>query len=100
MQGNPNKTEADFPGQLVFRNSRGHKITRNLFGQAIVRACQKAGIEPWSPNMLRHAAATKILAAFDIESARAILGHGSSEVTRIYAEPDLGVAMAIAAKIG
>jgi len=90
----------DFAGQLVFRNRRGRKIARNVFAGAIARACKRAGIPVFQPNMVRHSAATKILAAYDIESAKMILGHSNSEVTRIYAEPDREKTIAIAAKLG
>ena len=90
----------DFPDMLVFRNNRRRKITRNLYGQAIARACQKAGIEPWSPNRLRHSAATRIRAQYGLEAAQVILGHASATMTETYAEKNLGAAVAIAAKMG
>ncbi len=86
--------------QLVFRNSRGHRVTRGRFGEAIVQACRKAGIEPWSPNQLRHSAATKIRAAYDLESAQLILGHSSASTTEIYAERNLKSAILIAERMG
>jgi len=90
----------DFPTQLVFRNSRGHKVTRNLFRKAIGKACGKAGIPAWSPNMLRHAAATPIRRQYGLEAAQVVLGHSNAATTEIYAERNLGLACDIAAKMG
>lgn len=88
------------PAMLVFRNSRGRKITRNLYGQAITRACRKAGIEPWAPNQLRHSAASRIADANGIEAASQVLGHSSIDMTQVYVERNLKSACAIAAKMG
>lgn len=43
----------------------------------------------WSPNQLRHNAATLIRERYGIELARIILGHSSVATTEIYAEVDL-----------
>ena len=42
----------------------------------------------WSPNQLRHTAATRIRAEYGIETARIILGHEDVSTTAIYAEQD------------
>ncbi len=54
----------------------------------------------WSPNQLRHSAATEIRNAFGIEAAQVVLGHASLSVTEIYAERDLALAASIARKLG
>ena len=54
----------------------------------------------WHPNQLRHAAATRIRAAFGVEAASTILGHSNLETTQIYAESNQQCAAEIAAKIG
>ncbi|MCC6784263.1 MAG: site-specific integrase [Planctomycetes bacterium] len=56
------------------------------YRRAIRRACEDAGIEPWSPNQLRHAAATRIRRELGIEAAQAVLGHRLIETTQVYAE--------------
>lgn len=89
-----------FPAQLVFRTRRGHKINRNLFGAAIWQACRKAGIERWSPNQLRHSAATKIRKQFGAEAAQIILGHSNLSTTEIYAEKNINQAVQIARDFG
>lgn len=54
----------------------------------------------WSPNQLRHSAATKIRAQFGLEAAQATLGHSAADTTLIYAERAEGVALAVAEKVG
>ena len=39
----------------------------------------------WSPNRLRHAAATEIRREVGLEEAQIILGHSRADVTQIYA---------------
>ncbi len=54
----------------------------------------------WSPNQLRHNAATFLRKEFGIEAARVVLGHASSAVTEVYAELDLNRAADIMAQVG
>jgi integrase len=54
----------------------------------------------WSPHQLRHTAATRIRKEFDIEAAKAVLGHSATNVTGIYAEIDRGRAVQVAKMIG
>jgi integrase len=54
----------------------------------------------WSPNQLRHNAATYLRKQFGIEAARVILGHSSAAVTEIYAELDYAKAADIMAQVG
>ncbi|WP_442485131.1 tyrosine-type recombinase/integrase [Aeoliella sp. SH292] len=54
----------------------------------------------WSPNQLRHAAATSIRKHFGLEAAQIVLGHASANVTQIYAERDLGKGIEVARAIG
>ncbi|MGK0433575.1 MAG: integrase [Planctomycetota bacterium] len=56
------------------------------YRRAVARACGKAGVARWSPNQLRHSAATRIRKEFGIESAQAVLGHRNLETTQVYAE--------------
>lgn len=65
----------------------------NSYRQAIQRACDEAEVPRWSPNQLRHAAATRIRKEYGLEVARTVLGHSSSAVTEIYAELDLNQAV-------
>jgi integrase len=54
----------------------------------------------WSPNQLRHAAATEIRKQFGIEAAQVTLGHSRADVTQIYAERDHTLAARVAAEVG
>ena len=54
----------------------------------------------WSPNRLRHSAATHLRKQFGIEAARVVLGHSSAGVTEIYAEQDLQRAAEIMGRVG
>ncbi len=54
----------------------------------------------WSPNQLRHNAATYLRKQFGIEAARVVLGHTSAAVTEIYAELDRNKAADIMAQVG
>ena len=76
------------------------RYDRRSYRQAIVRACHRAGVPPWSPLQLRHTAATLIRARFGVEAARVILGHTRVETSQLYAERDLGRAEQIMGEIG
>jgi len=54
----------------------------------------------WSPRQLRHTTASRIRREFDIEAAKAVLGHQATNVTGIYAEVDRRRAIEVARKIG
>jgi len=97
------------------RQPQGH-YTRDSYRRAIHRAVkaineerQKAaeeiGVEPvllpsWSPNRLRHAAATEVRRQFGLEAAQVVLGHSRADVTQTYAERDAALARTVALKIG
>ena len=86
---------------------------RDRYGRAVRRAVKRVNalrikdggenavlIELWSPNRLRHSAATEIRSEFGIEGAQVILGHSSADVTQVYAERDRRLAADIARKLG
>jgi integrase len=72
----------------------------NAYRRAIRRACKDAGAPEWSPNRLRHNAATLLRKEYGIELARIILGHATAFTTEIYAEADKAQAMEVIAKVG
>jgi len=100
------------------------KYTTKTYARAIEKACDRAFPPPhelqdkdltaeqnkllnqwrkqhrWSPNRLRHNAATRLRKEFGIEAARVILGHSSESTTEIYAEIDNKKAADIMSKIG
>lgn len=77
------------PGQLFSH-------LRTSYARAIRRACKRAKVPVWSPNQLRHTAATRIRSEYGIEAARIILGHTTIDTTILYAEQDLKVAKKVA----
>ena len=108
------------------RRSAGDRYTTHSYARAIDYACDKAFRHPelstlkasklspeqreslrewrhahrWSPNQLRHNAATFLRKQFGIEAARVVLGHSSAQVTEIYAERDLAKAAEIMGRVG
>ena len=54
----------------------------------------------WSPNQLRHLAATKIRHKFGLEAAQVSLGHSRMDVTQIYAERNQELAARVAREVG
>ncbi|MCG8404729.1 MAG: site-specific integrase [Phycisphaerales bacterium] len=94
----------------------GECYTIGSYEHAINRGCDKAFPPPkklnetevrqwrkdhrWSPNQLRHSAATFLRKEFGIEAARVVLGHSSAAITEVYAELDRGKAADIMAQVG
>lgn len=92
-----------------------HYTTRSYF-HALQDACDRAFPVPegysktqakqwrrehwWSPNRLRHTAATRLRKQFGLDAARVILGHSSPVVTEIYAELDHARAAEIMGRVG
>ena len=54
----------------------------------------------WSPNQLRHTAATRIRKEHGLEAAQAVLSHANADTTQIYAERDTEKAMEVARAMG
>jgi len=64
--------------------------TTTGYGRAIRRACEAADVPTWSPNQLRHNAATRLRREHGIDLARTILGHRlGSAITEVYAEANM-----------
>jgi integrase len=63
-------------------------------------ACDKAGVELWKPNQLRHSWATRMRERYGIEAASDGLGHSSVDITEIYAERSLKRAIDVAKEVG
>jgi len=72
----------------------------NLYCKIIAKGAERAGVERWAPNRLRHLYATEVRAKFGLEAAQIMLGHARADVTQIYAERDFQKAAQIAAEIG
>lgn len=95
------------PGELLWRfpaarGGRRTAVTRLEYGRWIARACARAGVEPWTPNQLRHLGATDVYHAYeDMEAVAAALGN-TPEVSRaVYVErPGEAVAARVAEATG
>ena len=83
----PKRTYSDFYSVASYRH-------------AVQRACKKQEIKKWSPNQLRHSAATEIRKKFGLEAAQVVCGHQTADVTQIYAERDLDLAVRVAKEVG
>ncbi len=67
------------------RRDLGERWTGGAYSKTIRAACERAGVEPWGSNRLRHAFGTEVRRAFGLEAARAVLGHaGGRCVTDVY----------------
>lgn len=82
------------------KRQAGECYTTDSYRRAIARVCEKHGIPRWSPNRLRHTAATEIRKEFGLEAAQVILGHSQANVTQVYAERDLAKGMEVARRMG
>ena len=78
----------------------GDRYTVGAYRTAIHRLCNAIGIPRWSPNQLRHTAATEIRREFGLDAAQVVLGHASASTTEIYAETDKELGCSVASKIG
>lgn len=76
---------------------RAFKPAEKLTGDALK---QWKSYHRWSPNQLRHSAATDIRARFGIEAVAATLGHSRVDTSEIYAERDIQLACRVAAELG
>lgn len=88
------------PTAFVFGSSAFKSYSKDSYVVAIRRACVAAGIPHWSPNQLRHTAATEIRKRFGLEAARTVLGHSSTDTTAIYAERDDAMSRKVMAECG
>ena len=76
------------------------RYTAHSYAVAITRACRKAGVPEWAPNQLRHTHATGVRKRFGLEAAQVQLGHSRADVTQVYAERNLDLALKVAAEAG
>ncbi len=98
------------------KRTAGKCYTKDSYNRAIARACDLADaaahqetpeipaderiVKQWTPNQLRHAAATRIRKEYGLEAAQVILGHSRADVTQLYAERDLERAANVMKEIG
>lgn len=86
---------------LLFRTERGCAYTPATYGNAVARACRRAGVERWSPNQLRKAAAERVDNALNPDAAAAMLGHSASrQALDAYIQTQIQKAVEAAARAG
>jgi integrase len=78
----------------------GAKYSTAAYGQAVAKACDRAGLPHWHPNQLRHSHATEVRRRYGLEAAQVVLGHSRADVTQVYAERDLTLAERVAKEVG
>lgn len=79
----------------------GDRYDTSSIGNAISRACEKAGVGHWSAYQLRHSALSRIRREFGIEAALSVGGHGSIDTTELYtSSARRQLARDVAAKLG
>lgn len=79
----------------------GDRYDVTSYRRAIERGCEAAGVPIWSPNRLRHNAATFVRREYGIDVAQTILGHRlGSGITEVYAEANVAKAMQVVSQIG
>jgi integrase len=81
-----------------WRPSSRYKVAS--YRLAIRRGCEKAKVDNWTPNQLRHSGATEIRERYGLEAAQVICGHATADVTQVYAERDWKLAMRVAREMG
>lgn len=67
-----------------------------------INRARDAGVDVphWFPYQIRHTHGTEVRRQFGLEAAQVSLGHSSADVTQIYAERDMLLAIEVARKIG
>lgn len=71
------------------RRPPGDRYTKDSYRRAITRACERAGVEPFSPGQLRHLGSSRIANATDIHLAKSMLGHTDIRTTQRYTHASL-----------
>ncbi len=83
-------------------NRKPHRrcYTSDVYGKAVKRACEAAGVPVWQPNQLRHLWFSRADRAAGIHTASTAGGHSSLDTTAIYVERRLKEAADLARRIG
>ena len=67
-----------------------------------INRAREAGVDVphWFPYQIRHTHGTEVRRRFGLEAAQVALGHSSADVTQVYAERNMALAIEVAAQIG
>ena len=87
------------------KRPKGERYTTDSYRRAIdygLKRAEKAGVQipHWFPLQLRHTRATEIRRDYGLDAAQVALGHARADVTEIYAEKNLEMAVRIARETG
>jgi len=81
-------SQAARPRKAEPKQVPGDRYTTRTYHHAVGYGCARAGVPPWHPNQLRHSSASRIRRSYDLDAARAVLGHSDLKTSEIYAERD------------
>ena len=98
--GNDHRRPSQKPNQRKTNRTINECYSVQAYGKAVMHGCDAAGIPRWTPNQLRHLAASELRKQYGIEITRAVLGHSCLSTSEIYAEVDQGVVMKIMTERG
>ena len=74
---------------------------RRAIKYAFMRARREGvDVEHWHPHQLRHSRGTEVRKQYGIEAAQVMLGHAHADVTQVYAERNMNLAIKIAGETG
>jgi integrase len=89
------------------RRKRGIKARKfepfysvSSYRHALQRACDRAGVENFSPHMVRHTVGTEVRRLYGLEAAQSVLSHRSLAATQVYAERSHELARRVAQDVG
>jgi integrase len=72
-------------------------ISRLWYGRFVKKACQAAGVDPWTPHQIRKARATEVMREYeDVEAAVAAIGDSVEVAAKVYIDPTDAVSRQIA----
>lgn len=80
--------DATDQGRYCFGADGAQPFSESMLKGRIRQACLRLGLPVWTPNRLRHLAATRIAGRYGAETARVVLGHTNLETTQIYIDPE------------
>ena len=92
-------TNQSYRKAIRYATLKAFPVPKNIKGD-IGKTKRWRSDHTWSPNQLRHNAATSIRREFGLEAAQVILGHSKLGTTQVYAEQDTAKAIAVAKAVG
>jgi integrase len=78
----------------------GDEFTDHGYASLVRAAAERAGLPGFHPNQIRHTVGTEVRRRFGLEAAQVVLGHTKADVTQVYAERDMKLALMVAGEVG